>query len=126
MKCDELKVYHCNEWHNEYTEFYLKSDVDVSIDELKSAHHKERHEYINMIAELKAEINRKEAVEQRWFERCMEARTENIRLKRALWLARAERARDKAKMFWNRWEDVNFRKWQKVKRKCLKKAEEYK
>ena len=24
----ELKVYHCNEWHNEYTEFYLKSEVD--------------------------------------------------------------------------------------------------
>lgn len=53
MKCDELKVYHCNEWHNEHTEFYLKYDVDASIDELKSAHHKESHEYINMIAELK-------------------------------------------------------------------------
>ena len=39
------------------------------------------------IAELKAEINRKEAVGQRWFEQCMEARTENVRLKRALWRA---------------------------------------
>ena len=31
----ELKVYHCNEWHNEYTEFYIKSDADKVID-----HHK--------------------------------------------------------------------------------------
>lgn len=27
----KLKVYHCNEWHNECTEFYLKSDVDKVI-----------------------------------------------------------------------------------------------
>ena len=27
----ELKVYHCNEWHNEYTEFYLKSEADKVI-----------------------------------------------------------------------------------------------
>ena len=53
MKCDELKVYHCNEWHNEYTEFYMKSDADAAIDELKSAHHKERHEYIKMVVDLK-------------------------------------------------------------------------
>ena len=31
----ELKVYHCNEWHNEYTEFYLKYEVDKVIAELK-------------------------------------------------------------------------------------------
>ena len=28
---NELKVYHCNEWHNEYTEFYLKSEADKVI-----------------------------------------------------------------------------------------------
>ena len=27
----ELKVYHCNEWHNEYTEFYIKSEADKVI-----------------------------------------------------------------------------------------------
>ena len=27
----EPKVYHCNEWHNEYTEFYLKSEADKVI-----------------------------------------------------------------------------------------------
>ena len=31
----ELKAYHCNEWHNEYTEFYLKSEADKVI-----RHHK--------------------------------------------------------------------------------------
>ena len=29
----ELKVYHCNEWHNEYTEFYMKSEADKVIAE---------------------------------------------------------------------------------------------
>ena len=42
------------------------------------------------IAELKAEITRKEGVEKRWFDRCMEARAENVKLKRALWLMTAE------------------------------------
>lgn len=42
-----------------------------------------------VIAELKAKINHKDAVEKRWFERCMEARTENVRLKRALWKLKA-------------------------------------
>lgn len=30
----ELKAYHCNEWHNEYTEFYLKSEADEVIAKL--------------------------------------------------------------------------------------------
>ncbi len=32
----ELKVYHCNEWHNEYTEFYIKYEADKVIAELKA------------------------------------------------------------------------------------------
>ena len=31
VQMSELKVYHCNEWHNEYTEFYMKSEVDKVI-----------------------------------------------------------------------------------------------
>ena len=27
----ELKVYHCNEWHNEYTEFYLKNEAEICL-----------------------------------------------------------------------------------------------
>ena len=29
----ELKIYHCDEWHNTYTEFYLKSEADKAIAE---------------------------------------------------------------------------------------------
>lgn len=39
---NELKVYHCNEWHNEYTEFYLKHEADKVIAEKDKElrHHK--------------------------------------------------------------------------------------
>lgn len=33
----ELKVYHCNEWHNEYTEFYKKNEVDELIEKKDKA-----------------------------------------------------------------------------------------
>ena len=74
----ELKAFNCVE--SDLQEFceprlvYSKSDVDAAI------------------VELKDEINRKDGVGKRWFEQCMEARAENVRLKRALWLNRAERA----------------------------------
>lgn len=75
------------------------------------------------IAELKSEIRRKEAVEQRWFEQCMEARSEAIRLKRALWLARAYRSRDNSILLPSKFmRNV----WDNVERKCRVKAEEYK
>lgn len=60
---------------------YIKDEVDAVLADKEAA-----------IAELKNEINRKEGVGQRWFERCMEARTENVMLKRALWIERAEKA----------------------------------
>jgi hypothetical protein len=129
----ELKVYHCNEWHNEYTEFYLKYEVDKIIEELKD------------------EISRKEAVEQRWFERCMEERIENVSLKRTLWLSRAEKAKTAKNMFDMLWKYASqekvgvtgcahkistaktlkcpkffYRKFIIVERKCLEKAEKYK
>ena len=95
-------------------EVYSKSDVDASIDELKSAHHKERHEYIKMIAELKqklqdqciscpvkmqeddvvAELKQKlEDAKATAYTDSVDAGMENRRLKRALWIARAELCR---------------------------------
>ena len=59
----------------------------------------DRDAYKKKVEELKAEINRKEGVGQRWFARCMEERVENVRLKRALWLARAEKAKTAKNMF---------------------------
>lgn len=148
MKCDKLQqVENPIEWGL----YYDKNEVDSAIDELKQEHHRERHEYIEMVAQIKSEINRKEAVGKRWFERCMEARAENVRLKRALWLARAERAIEKQNHFalcHNHSIDLYFcingssmpternttmrlssewsMIWKKVARKCKAKAEEYK
>ena len=101
------------------SEYYNADDVDAEI------------------AELKCEINRKEGVGERWFARCMKERTENIKLKRALWLARANRALEKIAWFklWNTSistmnpEDgarQEYDKWKRNLDKCLKKAEEYK
>lgn len=57
MKCDELKDY---DYDPDFPfksrgRFYDADDVEAAIDELKAEHHKERHEYIEMVAQLKAE-----------------------------------------------------------------------
>lgn len=98
-------------------DIYFAPDVDTLISE-KDA----------LIAELKSEIRRKEAVEQRWFEQCMEARSEAIRLKRALWIARAERAKTEhlSKIMYSTLFRDFIEKWVNVERKCRAKAEEYK
>lgn len=155
MKCDELESYGMDDPAiGEEYEMYKVADVDAAI------------------AELKAEIRRKEGVEQRWFERCMEERTENAELKaklesvqasmysdvvdanmenrslkRALWLARAERAKEKQQLFhfslgyeklcidgfydpYSGRRELSPKQWikvfNKVEVKLLKKAEEYK
>ena len=74
MKCDELETEQWLDYGGEPMPCYPAKDVDAAI------------------VELKDEINRKDGVGKRWFEQCMEARAENVRLKRALWLNRAERA----------------------------------
>lgn len=109
MKCDELKVYHCNEWHNEYTEFYIKSDVDAAIAELKQK-----------LEDAKATA----------YAESVDAGMENRRLKRALWLARAEIAHKKIDEYWpdychNAHSRIALLKWEEVERKCRAKAEEY-
>lgn len=77
------------------------------------------------IAELKSEIKRKEGVGQMWFERCMEARGENVKLKRALYKACANWAL--STLAWLDCIDQGEpRKWSEMRQKCLKKAEEYK
>ena len=68
MKCDELKSYKPSDLLFSGFSVCKKEDVDEAI------------------AELKSEINRKNGVCNRWFERCMKSRAENRRLKRALWL----------------------------------------
>ena len=52
----ELKVYHCNEWHNEYTEFYLKSEADKVFAELEERHKMEVEQLLIEIAELQKQV----------------------------------------------------------------------
>ena len=145
LNMQELKVYHSNEWHNEYTDFYLKSEADA------------------VLAAKDAEIRRLQRCEI-WMKQhfyCEEViaceSAKNRRLRRALWLARAESAKN-AKCKYHRlaqkevcdpqphgwscyitgevyptgkmsrklephyWCDI----WDEVERKCRAKAEEYK
>ena len=86
MKCDELEKFDATS--NAERSAGIESRYAYDADEVDAA-----------IAELKDEITRKEGVEKRWFEQCMEARAENVRLKRALWMARANDASSFAGLF---------------------------
>ena len=99
---------------------YLKEEVDAAIDELKAVHHKERHEYIKMIAELKQKL---EDAKASAYAESVDAGMRERRLKRALWLARSYRGRDNSILLPSKFmRNV----WDNVERKCLKKAEQYK
>ena len=108
--------------------------MQVSGERIPSGYYK-KSEVDAVITELNAEISRKDGVGRIWFERCMEERTENIKLKRALWLARAEWARSSALSYHlieshpDRDVAATYKrkanKWERVKDKCLKKAEQY-
>ena len=125
MKCDELKQV---EYPIEWGLYYDKSEVDEAI------------------AELKAKL---EDVQASMYCDVVDANMENRKVRRALWIARAERASDKARIFYfaytcgvklnidgysnkekgharmctARWWRLT---WLKVERKCKAKAEEYK
>lgn len=124
MKYHELKPITITDECGSYR-VYNKSDVDAAIDELKSAHHKERHEYIKMIAELKkklmpclngdciltcevvekygkenAELKQKlEDAQASAYADSVDAGMRERRLKRALWLAREQTAIEKHNHF---------------------------
>lgn len=133
MKCDELETEMWLNYGGEPMPCYPAKDVDAAIDELKREHHRERHEYIGMVAQLKAKL--------------VEQESENRRLKRALWLARAERAKaikwheglerylQERKKYWpsrfyfmkdDEMYHVWYKCWCEVERKCRAKAEQYK
>ena len=127
MKCDELKRYKAYEFGGAYV--YQINEVDAAI------------------AELKAKL---EDVQATAYAESVDAGMENRRLKRALWLARAERADDRARIFYfndletkvdidgfsfDRKKKKGCKKltarhwriiWLKVESKCRAKAEEYK
>lgn len=134
---------------NDTGKFYLKEEVDAVIDELqntnvmladnavklnreleslKAEHHKERHEYIEMVEQLKAKLEDAKATA---YAESVDAGMENVKLKRALWLARSERARLKVLEYWpdychNAHCRIAEQKWDKVERKCRAMAEKFK
>lgn len=88
MKCDELKDY---DYDPDFPfqsrgRFYVADEVENAIDELKAEHHKERHEYIKMIAELKQKLEDAKATA---YAESVDAGMRERRMKRALWIARA-------------------------------------
>ena len=128
MKCDELKDYDYDpDFHFQSRgRFYDADEVDAAIDELKSTHHKERHEYIKMIAELKQKL---EDVQASAYADSVDAGMRERRLRRALWLARAEIAHKKIDEYWpdychNAHSRIALLKWEEVERKCRAKEEE--
>lgn len=111
-------------------EVYLKADADkvikekdkeiARLDDLAHAHNIELLRKENLIAEVKAKL---ESVQATAYAESVDAGMENRKLKRAMWLARAERARDNSILLPSKFmRNV----WDNVERKCLKKAEEYK
>lgn len=110
---NELKVHKAyNRWIDEEmptpnddlicNEVYLKDEVDAAIAELKQK-----------LEDAKATA----------YAESVDAGMENRRLKRALWLARADRGRDNSILLPSKFmRNV----WDNVERKCLAKAEQYK
>ena len=122
----EGKCYGFDSWE----EIYLKSDVDAAIAELKA----ENERLKAKIAEKDEEI---ESMKASHYAEMVDAGMRERRLKRALWLARAERALEKIAWFklWNTSistmnpEDgarQEYDRWKKNLGKFLKKAKEYK
>lgn len=128
-KQKELKAKHAFDVYEEYTktgddelaQVYLKEDVDEAISELKAENERLK----------KCEIWMKQHFYCEEVIACESAK--NRRLKRALWLARAERAKEFRYKIGFAISSMNTKydysdadKWQNVERKCLKKAEQYK
>ena len=111
MKYDELKAYTYDDMLDGNAdvdiEYYPKSEVDAAIAELKEVAEDaclERDDNSRVIDELEAE---------------------NRKLKRALWLARAERASDRARIFYfcdlDEKLDIDGFSYDSKKKKCCKK-----
>lgn len=90
MKCDELQrhsirgvMYNGEEICGGFS-YYDADEVDAAIAELKAAHHKERHEYIEMVAQLKQKLEDAQATA---YAESVDAGMRERRLKRALWRA---------------------------------------
>lgn len=123
-----------------WEEVYLKDEADAAIAELKQKLQDQciscpvKMQEDDVVADLKQKL---ESVQASMYCDVVDAGMENRRLKRALWLSRANRAKEKIAWFklWNASistmnpEDgarQEFDKWKKNLGKFLKKVKEYK
>lgn len=143
MKCDELESFTDETFGDGKCEVYDAVKVDAAIAELKQKI-AEKESWVKMLGEgekalsLELEKTKKklEDAKATAYAESVDAGMENRRLKRALWLARAEWARSSALSYHlieshpDKDAAATYKrkanKWEKVKDKCLKKAEEYK
>lgn len=122
MKCDELKTETIVPQGCTLTlQMYPKGEVDAAIEELKEELYNQKwrgDEWAKTANDKDKQID--------------ELKADNRKLKRALWMARAERAFAERRRycamaaFENIENDALRIKWCKIQQKCLKKAEEYK
>ena len=105
---------------------YLKEDADAVIAGLKQKLQDQciscpvKMQEDDVVSELKQSLEDAKATA---YAESVDAGMENRRLKRALWLARAERGHDNSILLLSKFmRNV----WDNVERKCLKKAEQYK
>lgn len=141
VQMSELNVYHHELRPNEYAEFYLKYEADKTIAE-KDKEIKELQKTNAQLASNAVMLNRLldtreeevktlktklESVQASMYCDVVDANMENRRLKRALWLARAERAHKEVILFrdFSCLVGKEF-KWRKIEKLCRAKAEEYK
>ena len=104
MKCDELEAEQWLDYSGEPMPCYPKAKADAAIAELKQK-----------LEDAKATA----------YTESVDAGMRERRLRRALWLARAERAKEMAKGYNAVVEWCSHSRWIEVERKCLKKAKEY-
>ena len=117
MKFDEIykKV---TDAQRAFEERHIPISLDFKIEDLRDA----LVESNDTIEKLKQNLEDAKATA---YAESVDAGMRERRLKRALWIARAEMARTSAWVFWDRKDDYNYNKWKKVERKCRAKAEQY-
>jgi len=150
MKCDELESFTSETFGDGKCEVYDAVEVDAAIAELKEKLQDQciscpvKMQEDDVVAELKQNLEDAKATA---YAESVDAGMRDRRLKRALWLARAERAKEKQQLFhfslgyeklcidgfydpYSGRRELSPKQWikafNKVEVKLLKKAEEYK
>lgn len=135
MKCDELRIENACVYGPD-AKVYLAEQVDTAIAELKAKLMPCLNgdciltcEVVEKYGKENAELKQKlENVQASMYCDVVDANMENRRLQRALWIARAERAKTEhlSKIMYSTLYRDFIAKWENVERKCRAKAEEYK